>query len=82
MSDNAARERFNALLRAEYGTRLFDVAAFESTAPDGSRIHGTVDGQEYFALYDGYALDEGHLNATASAVAAARLMDFLAAQTS
>lgn len=80
--DNAARQEFNALLRAEYGDRLFDVAAFESTAPDGSRIEGSVDGQEYFALYDGYALDEGHLDQPTSAVAAARLMTFLAEQSS
>lgn len=79
--DNAARQRYNALLRAEYGTEVFDVAAFESTAPDGTRIRGAVDDQEYFALYDGYALDEGHLNQTTSAVAAAQLMDFLADAT-
>ena len=80
--DNAARQRFNALLRAEYGDRLFDVAALESTAPDGSRVEGSFEGQEYFALYDGYALDEGHLDGSTSAVAAARLMDFLADQSS
>lgn len=80
--DNAARQQFNVLLRAEYGDRLFDVAALESTAPDGSRIKGSVDGQEYFALYDGYALDEGHLDETTSAVVAARLLDFLADQAS
>lgn len=77
---NAVREHFNTLLRERYGDRVFDVAAFESTAPDGSRIGGTVDGQEYFALYDGYARDEGHLDDTTSAVAAARLVTFLADQ--
>lgn len=75
---NAARERFNTLVRDEYGTRAFDVAAFESTAPDGTRVEGSVDGKEYFALYDGYAVDEGHLAPTASAMAAARFMTFLA----
>lgn len=78
---NAVRERFNELLREQYGTRVFDVAAFQSTAPDGSRIRGTVAGQEYFALYEGHARDRGHLNDTASAVAAARLMTFLADAT-
>ncbi len=81
-ADNVARERYNSLLREEYGDRLFDVAALESTAPDGSRTQGSVDGRDYYALYDGYALDEGHLDATTSQVAAARLMMLLADKAS
>lgn len=77
-ADNVARQRFNALLRSAYGERVFDVAAHESTAPDGSRVSGTSDGEEYFALYDGYALDEGHLDRITSEVVAARLLGFLA----
>jgi hypothetical protein len=55
---NVARERFNALIRGEYaGHHLFDIAAIESTKPDGTRVSGSYDNQGYFALYDGYASD-------------------------
>ena len=63
-AENAVREQFNALLRKEYGSRvLFDLAAVESTAPDGTRVSGVLDGRPYYALYDGYASDRGHLDA-------------------
>ena len=54
-----AREQYNTLIRAEYGAtgRLVDVAALESTRPDGSRVSGEVDGAPYFALFDGFASD-------------------------
>jgi hypothetical protein len=61
---NAVRERLNELIRKEYlGGELFDVAAVESTAPDGSRVSGHDGDRPYFALFDGYAADPGHLNA-------------------
>jgi hypothetical protein len=63
-AENVARERFNALIRAEYASHhLFDLAAIESTAPDGTRVSGTYQGRPYFAMYDGYTTDRGHLNA-------------------
>lgn len=69
--DNAARERLNELIRKEYGgDDLFDLAAVESTAPDGSRLVGTYQGKEFYALYGGYASDNGHLNAEGSRRAA------------
>lgn len=68
---NAKREQLNELIRKEYGAgHLFDLAAVESTAPDGSRASGSYQGQPYFALYGGYATDEGHLNADGSRRAA------------
>jgi len=71
-ADNAARERFNALIRQQYaGDHVFDLAAAESTAPDGGRVAGTYDGQRYYGLYDGYASDPGHLNAEGAQVVAA-----------
>lgn len=71
-AENVARERFNTLVRERYaGDHLFDVAAAESTAPDGARSGGRHDGQDYFALYDGYASDPGHLNAQGAKMAAA-----------
>ncbi len=83
-ADNAARERFNALMRQEYaGTgRLIDLAAAESTAPDGRRVTGSFEGQTYYALYPGYASDPGHLNDVGSQVAAAEMLKVIAAAQS
>lgn len=69
--DNAARERYNALMRDAYGPdRLFDLATFEATEPDG-----TVGERELFA---GYSSDGAHLNAAGSARIAAEFIGFLA----
>ena len=81
-AENVARERLNALIRREYGGRhLFDLAAIESTKPDGTRVSGSYDNQEYFALYDGYAADDGsavHLNAVGAKIAAEAFLDAIA----
>ncbi len=78
-ADNAARERFNTLVRNAYGEdRLFDLAVLESTAPDGSSVSGSYDGQEYHTLYEGYAIDEGHLTPTSSQLAASELLELVA----
>lgn len=80
-ANNVTREQYNALIRAEYGGtgRMVDVAAMESTKPDGTRISGEVDGSPYFALNDGYASDPGHLNDAGAHVAAAGLLDVVGA---
>lgn len=76
---NVARERLNALIRQEYaGRHCFDLAAIESTAPDGSRAAGTYQGQRYYRLYGGYASDSGHLNDTGARVAASAWLQALA----
>ena len=78
-ADNAARQRLNELIRQQYaGDHLFDLAAAESTAPDGTRVAGTYDGQRYYALYPGYASDEGHLNATGARVVATAWLQAIA----
>jgi hypothetical protein len=70
-ADNVARERFNQLIRHEYaGSHLLDLAAIESTTPDGARSGGTYEGQQYYSLYDGYASDPGHLNPEGAQVVA------------
>ena len=70
-AENVQRERLNALFRAEYaGDRIFDLAAVESTRPDGTRVSGRHEGADYFALHDGYAADLGHLNEPGAEVAA------------
>jgi hypothetical protein len=77
---NLARERLNALIRREYAGRrhFFDVAAIESTKPDGTRVSGRYDNQGYFALYDGYAADICHLNAVGSKIAATAFLEAIA----
>ena len=78
-ADNVARERLNALIRREYGGRhLFDLAAIQSTKPDGTRVSGRYDNQQYFALYEGYASDRLHLNAVGSQVAAMAFLEVIA----
>jgi hypothetical protein len=82
-ADNVAREQFNALLRKEYsGHHLFDLALVESTDPSGARVSGTYQGKQFFALYDGYAADEGHLNATGSERVASAWLAAIAQATS
>lgn len=74
-AENVARERLNTLIRREYpADRLLDLAAIESTAPDGTRASGRFKGQEYHVLHPGYALDEGHLNDLGASTAAAALV--------
>lgn len=78
-ADNAARERLNALIRHHYGSdHLFDLAAVESTVPDGSQAGGMYEGHRYYALYSGYAADFGHLNALGARVAAAAWLKAIA----
>jgi len=78
-AENLQRERLNALIRHQYsGPELFDIAAVESTAPNGSRVSGTQNGQSYFALYNGYASDNGHLNAEGSRRAASAWLKVIA----
>ena len=78
-AENLAREQLNALIRREYaGRHLFDLAAIESTKPDGTRVSVRYDNQRYFALYDGYASGVGHLNAVGSKIAATAFLDAIA----
>lgn len=68
--DNAARERYNALVRQAYGDDdLFDIAAAEGTTADGVRTA---------SLATGWADDDReHLNQAGSAMLAARFLDVL-----
>ena len=68
--DNAARERYNALVRDAYGDDdLFDIAAAEGPAADGVRTASLATGWA-----DG---DREHLNQAGSAMLAARFLDVL-----
>lgn len=62
---NYQRNVFNDGLRswaAANNRLLFDVAAIESHAPDGTAQSYTWSGRTCQRLYAGYASDEGHLN--------------------
>lgn len=80
VNDAVVREQLNSLIRQAYGStgRLFDLAAVESTRPDGSRVSGTSGGNTYYQLYDGYSSDGGHLNATGKQVVDKALFTLLA----
>lgn len=71
-SHNAARERFNALMRAEYGAsgRLFDVAAIESAGLSGALRYRTSATGEFLAMDPALTSDGGHLNSHGAALAA------------
>jgi len=62
-ASNAKRAEFNRRLKERFGSDLvFDLARLEATAPDGHLTTFEQGGHRYFALYPGYAEDDGHLN--------------------
>ncbi len=77
---NHARGRYNALLREHYAGRdpIFDLAAIESTRPDGSRAFTRYRGEAVHMLAPEYTYDGGHLNEAAQDYVAAALLAFLA----
>lgn len=79
-ASNFKREVFNTLMRREYGGRepLYDLAAVESTRPDGSRETISLGGRTAYALYPGYTDDGSHLNADGRRRAAETLLVLLA----
>jgi hypothetical protein len=77
---NARRAEYNALLRARFaGDPVFDLAAVESTGPDGAPCRTAVDGREVPSLDPRYTDDGGHLNAAGQRAAGAAAIRFLAA---
>ena len=76
--DNIKRCAFNDLLRAEFKKdHIFDLAAVESTHPDGSRESFTHNDQEYYSLIHDYTYDGGHLNELGKQIVARELILFL-----
>ena len=60
---NIKRNEFNDLLRAAYAEDpFFDLAASESTYPDGRRETFEYNGKSYFGMIGEYTDDGGHLN--------------------
>ncbi len=75
-SDNELIEGYNALVRAGFGSAVFDLAREESTLPDGSRC---LDGNGVPILCAVYTDDHAHPNsATGQQRMAEKLIAFLA----
>lgn len=79
-ADNAVRQRFNDLMRAEYAGKapLFDLAALESSRPDGARVRVEHDGRLVEALNPDFTDDGGHLNDAGARFVAEAFLRFLA----
>lgn len=78
LSDNMARQRFNAAMRQAYGQELlYDIALGESTYPDGRRESFRHDGGVYYALVPEYTDDGDHLNKQGAEVLARQLVAVL-----
>ncbi|MCK4517076.1 MAG: hypothetical protein KAU31_17580, partial [Spirochaetaceae bacterium] len=77
---NVERNRFNDMLREAKGStgQLFDIAAIESTRPDGTRETFNLNGKAYEAMISAYTTDGGHLNELGRRIVAEELVLFLA----
>jgi hypothetical protein len=74
---NYAREWFNEQLRAAHGSEpLFDLAAIESTLPDGTRCTQFLDRNRTPGLIPAYTDDGGHLNVAGRAIVATAFLQF------
>lgn len=76
IEENIKRHEFNEMLRATYLGKepVFDIAALESTFPDGRRATFEANGQTYYYLVPAYTHDGGHLNETAGKMIAEQLL--------
>lgn len=76
---NMRRQEYNELLVSAFPEDpIFDLAALESTRPDGSRVSFTRDGKTYYCLAEAYTTDGGHLNARGARLAAMEFARVLA----
>jgi hypothetical protein len=80
LSDNVKINQLNDLIRSEYTDKapIFDLAAIESTLPDGARQTFSDGGKTYFSLAPSYTDDMGHLNQVGRKVVAEQFLIFLA----
>lgn len=68
---NIKRNEYNELIRQVYRNEpIFDIAACESTLPDGTRSSFSSDGKVAYTLADQWTSDGGHLNQQGRKVAA------------
>ena len=75
-TDNVKRNQYNELLVAKYMGKepVFDIAAIESTKPDGARNTYEYDGKTYNSMVPEYTGDGGHLNEQGRKQVAAQLL--------
>jgi hypothetical protein len=77
-ASNALRCRFNDLMRSRFkGESFYDLAAIESTFPDGSKNSFKAGNAERFSLVGSYTDDGGHLNGAGRVRAARELLSVL-----
>lgn len=76
VDENIKRHQFNEMLRTTYAGKepLFDLAAIESTLPDGRRATFEANGQTYYCLVPDYTSDGGHLNENAGKIVAEQML--------
>lgn len=79
--ENIARERFNTLVRQQYGEsgRLFDIAALEARVGKGKVAAKQHEGQWYHVLSPALSSDGRRLNAEGSRQLASELLKLIAA---
>jgi len=77
--NNIRKNTFNEMLVREYKGKdpIFDLAAIESTYPDGSRSVFKEGGKPYYSLAPEYTEDGGHLNEKGRRIMAAELLKLL-----
>ena len=78
--ENSKRHAFNERLRETYSGKapVFDLAAFESTFPDGRRATFELNGKTFYRLVPDYTDDGGHLNSAGSKMMAEQLLLIIA----
>jgi hypothetical protein len=77
--DNVARQQFNEQIRKNAGNaHVFDIAAIESTYPDGNRVESKAGGKSFYSLADELTHDGGHLNELGKRVVAREFIRVLA----
>jgi hypothetical protein len=80
-ADNIARHGYNVAIQAAFDAEaIFDLAASESHAPDGSAESIEQESVAYPCLHRAYTDDGGHLNAGGRLAVARDFLLFLAAQ--
>ena len=78
---NLKRTAYNRMIADGYGQKgtIFDIARYESTFPDGTRMACRNDGKDCYGLIPGYTYDGGHLNQTGRIIVAKGLLELLQA---
>jgi hypothetical protein len=74
--ENSKRHEFNEMIRTTYSKKepVFDIAAIESTYPDGRRATFEMEGKTYYHLVPNYTNDGGHLNENGRKIVAEKLL--------